>query len=320
MLSDEHAYMKSQIRDTLRLKETEELLEIWQQANHEEWTDLAFEVVQEILKERLGEVPAQGEQEAEEVETEPEPEPEAEAPSSDEIKKFLRQQTYESMDEMDTEELVHIWREADREEWTDTAFEVVQQILIERLGEVPAREPEENVDEEDVDEEDEVEDEEEQSDEDPAAEVEEPVKPAHQEPPSLAESLNFVGMQCPDCGKAISEDDKLCPHCGVDLEAPLSEAELQSLAAEHFEKAQAGYDLGRDFKGALADCDLALEYTPDSARVHNLRGLILDALDKTGLAVRAYKEAVRLDPNFSDARDNLRDAEADLKSRKSLFR
>ena len=102
---DGHAYMKAQIQDTLRLKGTDELLEIWRGADHEEWTDLAFEVVQEILLERLGEIPTQEseEQNPEVPETNLKPEEQAQAPTSQEIQKFLRQQTYETMDEMDTD-------------------------------------------------------------------------------------------------------------------------------------------------------------------------------------------------------------------------
>ena len=125
--------------------------------------------------------------------------------------------------------------------------------------------------------------------------------------------INLVVMHCPDCGKAISEQDRVCPNCGADLEAPLGEKELQTLAEVHLERAQNSYDQGRDFKSALAECDLALEFTPDSARAHNLRGLILDAQEKTALAVREYQEALRLDPALTEARDNLMDAEADLR-------
>jgi tetratricopeptide (TPR) repeat protein len=315
--TDDHAYMKAQIQDNLRLMETDELLEIWHAADHEEWTDLAFEVIREILQDRLGEVPAQevDEPEAEEPETSPKPEDQAPAPPASEIQKFLRQQTYETMDEMSTDELIDIWQTADHDEWNDLAFEVVRQILLERNGEIPDQEAEEQEPEED--ESDELEPEElEPVDADPTPEVLPGQKPARNEPQPFSASFNLIAMRCPDCGKAISEQDQVCPHCGVDLDAPLDEAELKSLAAEHLEKAQNSYDLGRNFKSALADCDLALEYTPNSARAHNLRGLILDALGKTGLAVRAYREAVRLDPALAGARDNLADAEADLKSRK----
>ena len=309
--TDNHAYMKAQIQDNLRLLETDELLEIWRRADHDEWTDLAFEVVHEILLERLGEIPQREPQEQQPEATETSPKPEVQTPPvpAGDIQKFLRKQTYDRMDEMDTDELIEIWLDADHDEWTDLAFEVVQQILMERNGEVPAREPEELEDQEPEEQESE------QTDQSPEVALD--AHPTGNGQEHLNGSFNLIAMRCPDCGKAISEQDQVCPHCGVDLDAPLGEAELQSLAAEHLEKAQNSYDLGRNFKSALADCDLALEYTPNSARVHNLRGLILDALGKTGLAVRAYREAARLDPGLADARDNLADAEAELKSRKA---
>jgi hypothetical protein len=55
-MSDE---LRQQIHNELNLRETEALLEIWRTNDHEEWSDRAFEVIKEILSERLGEVPLQ---------------------------------------------------------------------------------------------------------------------------------------------------------------------------------------------------------------------------------------------------------------------
>ena len=52
---------------------------------------------------------------------------------------ILRKQTYHLMNLKETEELLDIWRANERYAWTDTAFEVVHQILQERLGEVPSQ-------------------------------------------------------------------------------------------------------------------------------------------------------------------------------------
>jgi hypothetical protein len=49
----------------------------------------------------------------------------------------LRTQIYQRMQEKDTEELITIWQEHDLEAWSESAFEVVQKILIERLGKLP---------------------------------------------------------------------------------------------------------------------------------------------------------------------------------------
>lgn len=48
---------------------------------------------------------------------------------------------------------------------------------------------------------------------------------------------------------------------------------------------------------------------PESARAYNLRGLILNAMGKANQAVQSYREAIRLDPDFEEAKANLADAE-----------
>lgn len=40
-------------------KDTEELLTIWQTNNHMEWSDLAFEAIEDVLKKRIGTLPTQ---------------------------------------------------------------------------------------------------------------------------------------------------------------------------------------------------------------------------------------------------------------------
>ena len=50
---------------------------------------------------------------------------------------WLRQQIYNRMQEKETEELLDIWKRSDRDEWSDDAFEIIHNILLERLGSVP---------------------------------------------------------------------------------------------------------------------------------------------------------------------------------------
>ncbi|MFT3892391.1 MAG: hypothetical protein QM730_12215 [Anaerolineales bacterium] len=49
--------LRSQIYNELNLRETDDLLDIWHANDHEEWSDTAFEVIKEILTDRLGEIP-----------------------------------------------------------------------------------------------------------------------------------------------------------------------------------------------------------------------------------------------------------------------
>lgn len=123
-------------------------------------------------------------------------------------------------------------------------------------------------------------------------------------------SYNFLSLRCPSCGKKIAEDVSLCPHCGIDLDAPLGDIERRTIAKQYSDKAQKTYDKGRNVKSALGDIDLAIQFEPESAEFHNLRGLILDAIGKTDDAINSYHEAIRLNPNLEDAKANLIDAES----------
>jgi len=51
--------IRTQIRSRMTLKETDELLEIWQNNDRAEWSDDAFEAIKEILKERSVDIPEQ---------------------------------------------------------------------------------------------------------------------------------------------------------------------------------------------------------------------------------------------------------------------
>lgn len=52
----------------------------------------------------------------------------------------LRDQIYNQLNLRDTEDLLEIWHTNDHEEWSDTTFEVIKDILIKRLGEIPSQE------------------------------------------------------------------------------------------------------------------------------------------------------------------------------------
>lgn len=54
-----NAELRNQVYSNLNSKDTEELVEIWKTNDREEWSELAFAVLGEILKERLGFLPEQ---------------------------------------------------------------------------------------------------------------------------------------------------------------------------------------------------------------------------------------------------------------------
>ena len=53
--------LREQIRNSLNQKEIYELLDIWKTNDRVEWSDMAFDVLREILRERIGRLPPQNE-------------------------------------------------------------------------------------------------------------------------------------------------------------------------------------------------------------------------------------------------------------------
>jgi hypothetical protein len=53
--------LRGQIRNHLSLKDIYELLEIWKTNDRVEWSDTTFDVLKELLNERIGELPPQDE-------------------------------------------------------------------------------------------------------------------------------------------------------------------------------------------------------------------------------------------------------------------
>lgn len=51
--------LRKQIYNNFNLKETDELLEIWEKNDRVEWSEDAFSAIQEILQERIGQLPTQ---------------------------------------------------------------------------------------------------------------------------------------------------------------------------------------------------------------------------------------------------------------------
>jgi hypothetical protein len=55
-------------------------------------------------------------------------------------KSSLFESIFQNMKLKETEELLAIWSDNDRLEWSDEAFEIIHAILLERLGNVPPQE------------------------------------------------------------------------------------------------------------------------------------------------------------------------------------
>ena len=127
-------------------------------------------------------------------------------------------------------------------------------------------------------------------------------------------------LYCPACGQRIAVSGELCPRCGAQLHAPAERAEQQKLARELLDKASFDLEHDQRLPEALADCELAIEYGLNTAEAHNLRGLVLDALERPDEALQAYREAVRLAPDSLEAQENLAEAEREARLRQQAAR
>jgi tetratricopeptide (TPR) repeat protein len=88
--------------------------------------------------------------------------------------------------------------------------------------------------------------------------------------------------------------------------------ETTAQAIVHLKEAFALYQETDDFEKALAACDVAIALDPDLADAHNLRGVLLEELGRPSAAMNAYGTALRIDPDYTEAADNLAELRAEL--------
>jgi tetratricopeptide (TPR) repeat protein len=89
-----------------------------------------------------------------------------------------------------------------------------------------------------------------------------------------------------------------------ELTMDASDADKQGEAQRALQRAYALED-GDELAQALEACEAALRLAPHWAEAHNLRGVILDGLDRLEEAIAAYEQALSFHPEFRDAEDNL---------------
>lgn len=133
-------------------------------------------------------------------------------------------------------------------------------------------------------------------------------------------------MQCPRCQTEIPQGSKFCIKCGARQEPGTAEGEpdrrvirvdttdrqpdLWPQARQHLDRAYECENL-HDLGGAMRECEAALRVAPQWPEALNLLGVILEQLDRLDEAIAAYREALRQDPRFDQARKNLNAALAD---------
>jgi Tfp pilus assembly protein PilF len=93
----------------------------------------------------------------------------------------------------------------------------------------------------------------------------------------------------------------------LSVELGLEEEFEKSIAKQHLDQAleYANYD---EFEKALVECEAANSAMPSIASAYNYRGLILQTANQIELAIDSYASAVKLNPRFYPARENLANA------------
>lgn len=76
-------------------------------------------------------------------------------------------------------------------------------------------------------------------------------------------------------------------------------------AQDQLQQAIEQYETHRNVEQAFELCEIAIQLDPNYADAHNFRGILLEELNKPINAVGAYRKAIKLDPEFQEARDNL---------------
>jgi tetratricopeptide (TPR) repeat protein len=104
-------------------------------------------------------------------------------------------------------------------------------------------------------------------------------KPLKQEPPPMTSAV--------DKGNNVS-----------------SKVENNETAKKHFDQSYKNWEKSK-YEKALEECDKAIDLDPNMSEAHNLRGVILEEMDKQDDSILEYREAIRLNPNYQDAKENL---------------
>lgn len=233
------------------------------------------------------------------------------------MKDDLQARLYDNLAAKDTDELLDIWKKGDPAEWEAGVFDIVKELLKERLGRVPTQSVETRVAQvlakvDEYLEADELD-----------AALRQCVSAIRLEP-NLASAYNYRGQVREEMGQlelAIADYRKAAE---LDPEWPepwtnmwIVEKELEgryaeSSAKEHLEEA-CTYAWTNEPEAALQECELALPDLPRIARAYTDVGDVFSELYQLETAWGWYREALRLNPRFRAAQENMHKVVQELK-------
>jgi tetratricopeptide (TPR) repeat protein len=224
----------------------------------------------------------------------------------------FRNQLYQNLNQKKTKELIHVWQERDTEQWDEMVFDIIRQILIERLGRTPPLSVENQIWQIRMDIDRYLQD----GDFDTAlAEAERAIEMA----PGSALADTIRGRVFYEMGQF--ERALIDFRAAIQLDVKFEEAWEYLLAAEkeledvfhespaknHLDQALEYY-YNADPQQAVQSIELAKPVLPDLAVAYNYLGLILEEMGQVEGALEAYKKSVQMNPRFSAGRTNLYNA------------
>jgi tetratricopeptide (TPR) repeat protein len=106
------------------------------------------------------------------------------------------------------------------------------------------------------------------------------------------------GALCANCGKELQKEWKTCPYCST----PAAQA-TGSAAKARYEKGERFLD-NEDYDAAIAEFTEAIRLNPNFTNAYNKRGSAYSYKGQYDAVIRDFTEAIRLDPNCAFAYAN----------------
>ncbi|MBC7876171.1 MAG: tetratricopeptide repeat protein [Anaerolineales bacterium] len=230
-----------------------------------------------------------------------------------------REQIYQNLIAEETEDLLYIWQYGEIDKWDEIVFEIIKEILLDRLGYVPPQSIQFQISEVLYRVEDDLEN----------NELEKALSECElliQLNPDSAIAYNYRGEIYYEMGqlenaiinfqKAIELDSSFedAWENMLSIESALEENFEESAAKSHLDKALEYANNGETNK-ALEECETAKLTLPSIASAYNHLGLIFDTLDLLEPAIDSYRKAIQLNPELKDSWDNMLSVELALEEK-----
>ncbi len=225
-------------------------------------------------------------------------------------------QLYENLNLRETHELLDIWEHGDPDEWQEEVYDLIGEILLERLGQLPPASPKWQARQR-------MEAAEEAWQAGNLDAAAGKLDQVLQVRPDLAEAHHLRGLihaerkEYIQAVEAYQRALRLNPGLR-EVRQDLQDAELEyedsfrnSAARQHLDRARELLRRGNE-EEAEAECELARESLPELGPAHNELGEVLDEMGNPVKAILEYQKALQLDPDLEQAWYNLRDCEAEL--------